>query len=221
MSDNEKHLIDAMRNTGLVPLFSHEDAGVAEQILTAAYQGGVRVIEFTNRKKNATEVFNHLIKIRNRYPGIRIGIGTVMDEVTTKKFIDAGADFIVSPILNTAMAKPCRENSVPWIPGCATLTEIVNAKNAGAEVIKVFPGSVLGPSFVSSILPVVPDLKLMITGGVETNEENLKAWFKAGALCVGLGSNLFSNDILKENAWNKLQLKVSEVLSTIQRVKAK
>jgi 2-dehydro-3-deoxyphosphogluconate aldolase / (4S)-4-hydroxy-2-oxoglutarate aldolase len=221
MSDNEKHLIEAMRNTGLVPLFTHEDPAVAEQILAAAYQGGVRVIEFTNRKNNAADVFNHLIKIRNQYPGIRIGIGTVMDEVTTKKFIDAGADFIVSPILNIAMAKPCRENRIPWIPGCATLTEIVNAKNAGAEVIKVFPGSVVGPSFVSSILPVVPDLKLMITGGVETNEENLKGWFKAGAWCVGLGSNLFSNDILKENAWTKLQAKVSEVLSTIQKVKAK
>jgi 2-dehydro-3-deoxyphosphogluconate aldolase / (4S)-4-hydroxy-2-oxoglutarate aldolase len=220
MTEKENKMISAMGSTGLVPLFSHDETRVAQHIFEACYLGGVRVIEFTNRKKNAQEVFSHLIRHRESSPEMLLGIGTVMDELTTKKFIDAGADFIVSPILNPAMAKPCRENNIPWIPGCATLTEIVQARDLGAAVIKVFPGSVLGPNFISSILPVVPDLKLMITGGVEATEENLAAWFKAGSLCVGLGSNLFSNEIIKANAWDKLQSKVSDVLTMIRKIKS-
>jgi 2-dehydro-3-deoxyphosphogluconate aldolase / (4S)-4-hydroxy-2-oxoglutarate aldolase len=220
MTEKENKMIMTMGSTGLVPLFSHDDTHVAQQIIEACYLGGVRVIEFTNRKKNAQEVFSHLIRHRESSPEMLLGIGTVMDELTTKKFIDAGADFIVSPILNPAMAKPCLENNIPWIPGCATLTEIVQARDLGAAVIKIFPGSILGPNFVSSILPVVPDLKLMITGGVEATEENLKAWFKAGSLCVGLGSNLFSDEIIKANAWDKLRSKVTETLTMIRKIRS-
>jgi 2-dehydro-3-deoxyphosphogluconate aldolase/(4S)-4-hydroxy-2-oxoglutarate aldolase len=130
-----------------------------------------------------------------------LGIGTIMDAKTTLKFIEAGADFIISPLLKIEMAQVCHDHNVHWMPGCATLTEIVTAKEHGAEVIKVFPGSVLGPQFVSSIMPVVPDLKLMITGGVEPTHENLKGWFKAGAMCVGMGSHLTTKDIIANNDW--------------------
>jgi 2-dehydro-3-deoxyphosphogluconate aldolase / (4S)-4-hydroxy-2-oxoglutarate aldolase len=220
MTETKNQMIDIMRNTGLVPLFSHEDAALSQQIVEAAYRGGARVIEFTNRKANALDVFAHLVKNRNQYPDMMLGIGTVMDGVTTQKFIDAGADFIISPILKPEMAKVCSENNKPWIPGCATLTEIVNARDLGAAVMKVFPGSVLGPGFISSVLPVVPDLKLMITGGVELNESNLHAWFKAGSLCVGLGSHLFTSEIIKNKSWDQLQSKVSQALSIIKKIKS-
>jgi 2-dehydro-3-deoxyphosphogluconate aldolase / (4S)-4-hydroxy-2-oxoglutarate aldolase len=220
MSYTTNQIIDMMRKTGLVPLFSHDDAQTSLDIMDTAYRAGVRVIEFTNRKENAFEVFKHLNKNRNRYPDMMLGIGTVMDAETTKKFIDAGADFIVSPILKPEMAPVCAEAKKPWIPGCATLTEIVNARDLGAEIIKVFPGSVVGPGFVSSILPVVPNLNLMITGGVEPNEENLRAWFKAGSLCVGLGSHLFTNEIIQNKTWDKLEWKITQTLSIIQKVKS-
>lgn len=142
-----------------------------------------------------------------------LGIGTIMDPETTLKFIDVGADFIISPILKTSMAEVCHRYNKHWMPGCATLTEIVTAKEFGAEVIKVFPGSVLGPGFVSSILPVVPDLNLMITGGVEPTEANLSSWFKAGAMAVGMGSQLFTKEILEKRDWPQLKLKVSQALS--------
>lgn len=212
-------MTDVFRD-GLVPLFSHEDAKIAQRMVEAVYHGGARVIEFTNRKSNALEVFTHLVRQRNNYPGMKLGIGTVMDDVTTRKFIDAGADFIISPILKPSMADVCRQNNTPWIPGCATLTEIVTARDFGAAVIKVFPGAVLGPNFISSIMPVVPDLKLMITGGVELNESNLRAWFKAGSLCVGLGSHLFKPEIIEAKAWDKLEAKVSEALSIIKKIKS-
>jgi 2-dehydro-3-deoxyphosphogluconate aldolase / (4S)-4-hydroxy-2-oxoglutarate aldolase len=219
MKDKNK-LIDVLRSTGLVPLFSHESADVAKQMVEAAYRGGARVVEFTNRKPNAIEVFSHLVKHRNNYPDMSIGIGTVMDAATTQKFIDAGADFIISPILKPAMSEICLKNEIPWIPGAATLTEIVTARDLGASVIKVFPGSVLGPGFISSILPVVPELKLMITGGVELTEVNLRAWFEAGTLCVGLGSHLFKPEIIQEKSWDKLEGKVSEALSIIKKIKS-
>ncbi|MBT1706563.1 bifunctional 4-hydroxy-2-oxoglutarate aldolase/2-dehydro-3-deoxy-phosphogluconate aldolase, partial [Chryseosolibacter indicus] len=161
----------------------------AFQVLKASYDGGVRVFEFTNRKANSYEVFKHLHAKRSEFPDLMFGIGTIVDAETTKKFIDAGADFIISPILNTEMAPVCHQHDKLWMPGCATLTEIVTAKQNGAQVIKVFPGSVLGPGFLSAIMPVVPDLQLMITGGVEPTQENLTAWFKSGAMCVGMGSH--------------------------------
>src|SRR5690606_4132474 len=130
-----------------------------------------------------------------------LGIGTVMDGEITEKFIDAGASFIISPVMMLEMAEVCYEHDVHWIPGCATLTEIVTAKKYGAEIIKIFPASVLGPAFIASIMPVVPGLQLMITGGVQTTEENLTAWFKAGVMCVGLGSNLFTHEIMAKKDW--------------------
>jgi len=219
MTFSKEHILKTMRSTGLVPLFTHDDAQEAQQVLEAAYRGGVRVFEFTNRRKNSFEVFVHLQQQRNRYPDLMLGIGTIMDAATTKKFIDAGADFIISPILKTEMAEVCRAHDRHWIPGCATLTEIVTAKDHGAEIIKVFPGSVLGPGFVSAIMPVVPDLNLMITGGVEPTEQNLTAWFKAGATCVGLGSQLFTKDILERKDWNTLEQRVADALKIIRAIR--
>jgi 2-dehydro-3-deoxyphosphogluconate aldolase/(4S)-4-hydroxy-2-oxoglutarate aldolase len=149
-----------------------------------------------------------------------LGVGTIMDSATTIKFIQAGADFIISPVLKTDMAQVCFDHHTLWIPGCATLTEIVTAKEAGAEVIKVFPGSVLGPGFVSSIMPVVPGLQLMITGGVEPTKESLSAWFKSGAMCVGLGSQLITKEILEKKDWGRLQRKVEESLALVQQLKS-
>lgn len=148
-----------------------------------------------------------------------LGIGTIMDGATTKKFLDAGADFIISPILKLEMAEVCKAYDALWIPGCATLTEIVTAKDLGAEIIKLFPGSMLGPGFVSSIMPVVPGLQLMITGGVEPNEKNLTQWFKAGATCVGMGSQLFTKEILAQKNWSLLQQTVTECLAIASRVR--
>jgi 2-dehydro-3-deoxyphosphogluconate aldolase/(4S)-4-hydroxy-2-oxoglutarate aldolase len=175
-------------------------------VVQTIYQGGIRVFEFTNRKKNSFEVFQHLVSQRKYYPDLMLGIGTVMD-------------VIISPILKPEMAEVCKQHKKHWLPGCATLTEIVTAKELGAEVIKIFPGSVLGPGFVSSIMPVVPDLQLMITGGVEPNEKSLSAWLGAGAMCVGLGSQLFTKEILENKDWNQLQQKVSEALAIIHRLK--
>ena len=221
MTFTNAEIVGKMKELGLVPLFTHDDISISKQVIEAAYQGGVRVFEFTNRRKNSFEVFVAMLDYCKKFPDLMLGIGTVMDGLTTKKFIDAGAHFIISPILKLEMAEVCREHNVLWMPGCATLTEIVTAKEHGAEVIKVFPGSVLGPGFVSAIMPVVPDLQLMITGGVEPNENNLASWFKAGAMSVGMGSQLFTKEILENKDWDALQERVRSILSTIQKLRNK
>jgi 2-dehydro-3-deoxyphosphogluconate aldolase / (4S)-4-hydroxy-2-oxoglutarate aldolase len=219
MAFTKQQIASAMKESGIVPLFTHDDPSEAEHILEAIYKGGVRVFEFTNRSRNSFEVFVHLVKWAKQYPDLMLGIGTIMDPDTTKKFIEAGAHFIISPILKVEMAQVCYDYDVQWIPGCATLTEIVTAKDHGAEIIKVFPGSVLGPGFVSAIMPVVPGLQLMITGGVEPNEANLTAWFKAGAMCVGLGSQLFNKEVLAQKNWAQLQQNVADVLKLAKKIR--
>lgn len=219
MRFSKQQIIDGMKGAGIVPLFTHDNPEDAQQVLEAAYKGGIRVFEFTNRRINSFEVFVHLLNVSKIYPDLMLGIGTIMDGPTTKKFIEAGADFIISPILKLEMARVCHENDVPWIPGCATLTEIVTAKDNGAEIIKLFPASILGPGFVSSIMPVVPGLQLMITGGVEPTEKSLSSWFKAGAACVGMGSQLFTKEILTQKDWPLLQQKVAECLRIAKSVR--
>jgi 2-dehydro-3-deoxyphosphogluconate aldolase/(4S)-4-hydroxy-2-oxoglutarate aldolase len=221
MKFTNTQIVERMKELGLVPLFTHDDVATAQQVIEAAYRGGVRVFEFTNRRKNSFDVFVAMLEYCKKFPDLMLGIGTVMDGATTKKFIDAGAHFIISPILKLEMAEVCRAHNILWMPGCATLTEIVTAKENGAEVIKVFPGSVLGPGFVSAIMPVVPDLQLMITGGVEPNETNLRSWFKAGAMSVGMGSQLFTREILDNKNWAGLEERVRSILETVQKLRNK
>lgn len=221
MKFTNTQIVEQMKELGLVPLFTHDDVATAQQVVEAAYRGGVRVFEFTNRRKNSFEVFVAMLEYCKKFPDLMLGIGTVMDGATTKKFIDAGAHFIISPILKLEMAEVCRAHNILWMPGCATLTEIMTAKEHGAEVIKVFPGSVLGPGFVSAIMPVVPGLQLMITGGVEPNEANLSSWFKAGAMSVGMGSQLFTKEILDNKDWAGLEERVRSILKTVQKLRNK
>lgn len=209
-----------MKSTGMVPVFYHADIEIAKGVVDAAYKGGVRIFEFTNRGGNAFDVFTQLLKHVEKYQDLVLGIGTIMDAATTKKFIDAGAHFIVSPILKPEMATVCNQHNILWAPGCATLTEIVTGHELGADVIKIFPGSVLGPGFVSSVLPVIPGYQLMPTGGVEPNEKNLTAWFKAGVLCVGMGSQLFTKEIMAEKNWSLLEKNVAEALAIIKKIRS-
>lgn len=220
MTFQKQQIINEMRRSRIVPLFTHDNPSDALAVVRAAYDGGIRVFEFTNRKANSFDTFSFLIKNRSLYPDLMLGIGTIMDAETTERYINAGADFIISPILKLSMAPVCHRHGKLWIPGCATLTEIVTAKEHGAEVIKIFPGSVLGPAFVSSIMPVVPDLNLMITGGVEPTEHSITTWLHAGATCVGMGSQLFTPDILLTKNWPALTQKITNLVAIARHLES-
>lgn len=219
MKYTKEQVVSRMRETGVVPLFSHGDLEVSRDVLGACYRGGLTVFEYTNRQKNSFDIFSNLVEFARDHAGLMLGIGTVMDGETTKRFIDAGAHFIISPIVKPEMGEICAKYGVPWIPGCATITEIVTAFDHGAAIVKIFPGSVLGTKFMSSIRPVIPDAPLMITGGVEPTEESFRSWFDVGATCVGLGSNLFSKDMMEKKDYVALETRVKDVLAIAKRVR--
>lgn len=178
----------------LVPVFYHADAAYSSAVVRACYDGGVRVFEFTNRGGAALSVFTELVAyVKTNCPGLALGIGTILTTESATAYADAGADFVVQPVTTADVAAVCRERNLPWIPAGATLNEIYQATVLGADLVKVFPGNVLGPAFIKAIRGPMPHLKLMVTGGVEPTEASLTEWFRSGVTAVGLGSQLFGD----------------------------
>ena len=190
-------------------------------VLKACYDGGVRVFEFTNRGDFAHEVFAEIVKYAAvECPEMALGVGSVVDAPTAALYIQSGACFIVGPMFNPEVARLCNRRMVPYSPGCGTMTEVGNAQEAGCDVCKVFPGDVLGPAFVKSLMAPMPWSKIMVTGGVEPSEENLLSWFRAGVFCVGMGSKLFPADRIKSGDWAYITEKCREALEIISNAKA-
>jgi len=215
----QEDVLVQMGKSGLIPVFNHTDPDIANAVLDACYQGGVRVFEFTNRGANALEVFEALVAHAQKYPDLLLGIGTIFSAEDAKMFLNKGAQFIVSPGMVPEMATFCASEDVLWIPGCATVSEIHQALELGAKVVKAFPGNVLGPGFVKAVKAVFPKLPIMPTGGVAPTEENLKGWFDAGVTCVGMGSKMISKDIVQNQDYEKLTKRVQSTLALIARLR--
>lgn len=211
-----------MEETGMVPVFYHPSADVCKKVVKACYEGGVRVFEFTNRGDFATLVFAELNKwAQQECPGLILGAGSVIDEGTAAMYMALGANFIVSPLIDEATARVCNKRKIAWCPGCATATEIGRAHELGAEMIKIFPGSqVGGPGFVKAIKGPMPWTRIMPTGGVAPDEENLKGWFEAGVACVGMGSKLFPDDVIESEGYSFITDKCRETLEIIRKYKS-
>ncbi|MEM8765146.1 MAG: bifunctional 4-hydroxy-2-oxoglutarate aldolase/2-dehydro-3-deoxy-phosphogluconate aldolase [Bacteroidota bacterium] len=208
-----------MEKSGLIPVFNHTDPDIAKAVLDASYQGGVRVFEFTNRGANALEVFEALVTHAEKYPDLLLGIGTIFSAEDAKMFLEKGAQFIVSPGMVPEMATFCAAEDVLWIPGCATVSEIHQALELGAKMVKAFPGNVLGPRFVKAVKAVFPKLPIMPTGGVSPTEENLKAWFDAGVVCVGMGSKLVTKEVINAQRYDALESLVKHTLGIITNIR--
>lgn len=218
--DKETTLI-LLNEVGILPLFYHADIEIAKEVINASYRGGARAFEFTNRGENAYHVFTGLLSyIKESLPGLSLGIGTIYDAETAQKYIDAGADFIVTPCLNPEVGHACSKAGIPWIPGVSTLTEIYNAQQAGAEVVKLFPGEVVGSAFVRAIRGPMPKVKIMVTGGVQPTRESINEWFGAGAYAVGLGSNLFPKEAIAEGNYPWIEQKVAESIALVKEFRA-
>jgi 2-dehydro-3-deoxyphosphogluconate aldolase / (4S)-4-hydroxy-2-oxoglutarate aldolase len=211
-----------MKETGMVPLFYHPDTNICKNLAKACYDGGIRAIEFTNRGDFAHEVFSELSKfVKNELSEMAIGVGSVIDAGTASLYMQLGADFIVSPLLNPEMAKVCNRRKVMWSPGCGSVSEVNYAEELGCELVKIFPaGQVGGPEFVSSVKGPMPWSDLMPSGGVSPEYENLKAWFKAGATVVGMGSQLIKKSYITENNYSGLTEKVKETIAVIKKIRS-
>ncbi len=207
----------AMKDTGLVPLFYYPDAEVAKQVVKACYDGGARLLEFTARGDFAHEVFGELVKFTlDELPGMILGAGSITDAAAASRFMSLGANFIVTPVLREDIAIVCNRRKVLWSPGCGSLGEIARAEELGCEVVKLFPGGVYGPEFVKAIKGPQPWTSIMPTGGVAPTKESLAEWFEAGVTCVGMGSKLIKKD--DQGSFNLANIKdqVGQTLNIIR-----
>ncbi|MCK5136415.1 MAG: bifunctional 4-hydroxy-2-oxoglutarate aldolase/2-dehydro-3-deoxy-phosphogluconate aldolase [Bacteroidales bacterium] len=211
-----------MREIGAIPLYYHPDIEICKEVISACYRGGMKLFEFTNRGDFAHELFAELVKwSRETLPDLDLGVGTVVDAGTSSIYIQMGAKFIVSPLLNEDMAKVCNRRKVLWIPGCATASEINKAEELGAEVVKLFPGpTVGGAKFLKAFLGPCPWSNIMPSGGVSPTVENLTEWFNAGAFCVGMGSQLISKEIIETRDFMKLEQVSRESLEIILEIRS-
>lgn len=211
---DKTQVIQKIGDTRIVPVFYNSSADVAVQVIKACYDGGIRAFEFTNRGDFAHEVFAAVAKYTAREcPEMALGAGSITDAPTAALYMQEGADFIVGPLFNPDVAKVCNRRCVPYVPGCGSVTEAGFAQEAGCDIVKVFPGDVLGPKFVKAMLAPMPWTKVMVTGGVEPARENLTWWKNAGAFCVGMGSKLFPKDRIENKDWAYITDKCKEALS--------
>ena len=213
-------LLKLIPEQGILPLYFYKEAVVSVEVLKVLYAAGIRAVEYTNRGEAALANFKEMRKVcDHELHGMALGIGTIKNAKMAQDYIDAGADFIVCPGLVEEVAEVADENDMLWIPGCMTPSEIIRAENMGAKRIKLFPGNILGPEFMSAIRSLFPNLLFMPTGGVDLDETNMSGWFKAGVCAVGMGSKLISSKLLEERNYDKIKDLTAQAMEMVKKVK--
>jgi len=212
----------AIIQQGMLPLYFHASEAVSLEVLKTIYGAGIKAVEYTNRGEAALDNFKAMVALRNEsMPGLLLGVGTIKNIGDAQKYLDAGADFLVSPGFVPNVAAHCIANDIFYAPGCMTPTEIIAAENAGVVFIKLFPGNLLGPEYLSSIMDLFPKLVFMPTGGVDTTRENLESWFKAGVCAVGMGSKLISKQRMQEGDYETIATETKKVMEIISSLNHK
>ena len=192
-------VLQRMLDVGAVPTFTPLDAGAARRLVRACHDAGAPVIEVTNRGQGTLSLFRDLVTwAAAEAPDVILGAGTLYDAPTAAMFIDAGANFIVSPIVSPEIGRLCNRRRVAYLPGCGTATEISDAEELGVEIVKLFPAAAFdGPAFIRGIHGPSPMTRIMPTN-VGATEEITRAWFAAGAACLGVGPHLISDALQAE-----------------------
>jgi len=219
MSKTQK-ITDAILEQGILPLYFNADETVSVEVLRAIYRAGIRAVEYTNRGDAALKNFSKMVAVRNaEMPDLLLGVGTIKNRQHSNDYMAAGADFLVSPGFVKEVADHAVINDIFYAPGCMTPSEIIAAENAGIKFIKLFPGNMLGPEFLSGIKDIFPKLLFMPTGGVDTTRENIEGWFKAGVCAVGMGSKLISKKLMEQKDYATIEASSREVLALVQSIK--
>ena len=219
---SKQTITDVIIQQGILPLYFNADETISIEVLRAIYKAGIKAVEYTNRGDAALNNFKKMVAIRNsEMKDLLLGIGTIKNLDHAKSYIDAGADFMVSPGLVPEVVSYANDKNIFYAPGCMTPSEIIAAENAGIKFIKLFPGNLLGLEFLTSIKDIFPKLLFMPTGGVDTTKENIEGWFKAGVCAVGMGSKLISKKLMEAKDYAAIEKATKEVLEVIQLVRKK
>ena len=215
-----QQISDAIIKQGMLPLYFNSSEEVSLDVLKAIYRAGVKAVEYTNRGDAALANFKKMVAVRNaEMPGLLLGVGTIKNMQHATDYMAAGADFLVSPGFVPDVAAYCASNDIFYAPGCMTPSEIIAAENAGIKFIKLFPGNMLGPEFLTTIKDIFPKLLFMPTGGVDTTKENIEGWFKAGVCAVGMGSKLISKKLMEAKEYGTIESETKKVLELIGTIK--
>jgi len=215
-----QQISDAIIKQGMLPLYFNSSEEVSLDVLKAIYRAGVKAVEYTNRGDAALANFKKMVALRNaEMPGLLLGVGTIKNMQHANDYMAAGADFLVSPGFVPDVAAHCVSNDIFYAPGCMTPSEIIAAENAGIKFIKLFPGNMLGPDFLTTIKDIFPKLLFMPTGGVDTTKENIDGWFKAGVCAVGMGSKLISKKLMEAKDYGTIETETKKVLELIGSIK--
>jgi 2-dehydro-3-deoxyphosphogluconate aldolase / (4S)-4-hydroxy-2-oxoglutarate aldolase len=216
----KEKVTEVILQQGILPLYFNADETVSVEVLRAIYRAGVKAVEYTNRGEAALKNFKKLVEVRNKeMPGMLMGVGTIKNLQQGESYVSAAADFLVSPGFIPEVVDYANSKNIFYAPGCMTPSEIIAAENKGIIFIKLFPGNLLGPEFVSSIKDIFPKLLFMPTGGVDTTKENIEGWFKSGVCAVGMGSKLISKKLMEQKDYATIEKLTKEVLDTIQSIK--
>lgn len=211
---------NAIVQQGMLPLYFNADEKITIEVLRAVYKAGIKAVEYTSRGETALSNFTKMVEVRNaEMPELLLGIGTIKNLQQAEEYLKVGADFFISPGFIPEVAAFLIPKDVLYSPGCMTPTEIIAAENAGVTFIKLFPGNMLGPDFLSGIKDIFPKLLFMPTGGVDTTKENIEGWFKAGVSAVGMGSKLISKQLMADKDYTKIESETKKVLSLIHSIK--
>jgi 2-dehydro-3-deoxyphosphogluconate aldolase/(4S)-4-hydroxy-2-oxoglutarate aldolase len=214
-------VLQAILDVGAVPIFCPIDDAAARRVVSACHDAGARVVEITNRVEGTHEVFQDLVAwVSTELPDVILGAGSIYDAPTAAMFIDAGAGFIVTPILSPDVARLCNRRRVVYIPACATATEISNAEELGVEIVKLFPAAALdGAEFVRGIHRPSPMTRIMPTN-VAATEDATRAWFAAGVACVGVGTDLITVSLQADPDPSNLTTRLREYMGWVRAARA-
>jgi 2-dehydro-3-deoxyphosphogluconate aldolase/(4S)-4-hydroxy-2-oxoglutarate aldolase len=211
-----KAVTAAIERAGVVAVIRIKDPNKVRAVAEAIAEGGVHAIEVTMTVPGAIGLIADLAP---RMPeGFLLGAGTVVDAETAANVIDAGAQFIVSPVFRRSVISACHDRDVPVTPGCLTPTEILDAWDAGADIVKVFPATALGPGYIKDVRAPLPQVKLMPTGGVTV--ENAGEWIAAGAVAVGVGSALLDMKAIDAGDYAVLRGKAERIVANVRAARA-
>ncbi|HET7695661.1 MAG TPA: bifunctional 4-hydroxy-2-oxoglutarate aldolase/2-dehydro-3-deoxy-phosphogluconate aldolase [Vicinamibacterales bacterium] len=200
-----------IQQLGVVAVIRMKDAAKLRRVVDAIAEGGVRAIEVTMTVPGAVELIATLA--RSLPAEILLGAGTVTDGATAAAVIDAGARYVVSPVFRREVIAACHQRDVAVAPGCFTPTEILDAHDAGADLIKVFPATALGPQFIKDVRAPLPQVRLMPTGGVSL--DNAGDWIRAGAVAVGVGSALLDTRAVEEGRFDVLTANARRIVASV------
>ena len=209
-------IVEAIEAAGVVAVIRLRDSELLRAVVDALMEGGVRALEVTMTVPRAVELIAQLAP--KLPPEFLLGAGTVLDAQTARQVIDAGARFVVSPVFKREVIEACRAREIAVAPGCFTPTEILTAWEAGADVVKVFPATVLGPGYFKDVLAPLPHVRLMPTGGV--TKENAGAWIKAGAVALGVGTAIVDANAVADKRFSVVTANARHFIDAVKQARA-